>query len=407
MKKKIVFKIQEFPHLSETFIITQIIAAINLGFNVEVLVQRLLSFEESKQLDLIEKYQLGKKIRIEDYKIPKNIFLRLLKWLGLCLINIFSLNKIIKFYSFHNSFSLTWLYQFHFYRNLENVDIYHIQYGTNKNPLDILKKINAIKSSLVVSFHGHDAIFPINGYIPNNGYYNNLFLVSKAIVANTYYLARLIEDLGCEKKLLKTIPVPVDTNLFYPKKRLNDKLGLLKLIMVSRLDSIKGHIYAFKAVERLKKKGYKLSLNIIGEGGERKKLEKYIKENNLEDVILLGAKSQTEVREYLWHSDIFLFPSITLPDGRQETQGLATLEAQACGLPVVAFNSGGIKYTIDINKSGFLCEEKNIEEFSNKIEVLINDPTKRVKMGNHAVEFISENFSLTRIQERWKTIYND
>ncbi len=400
------FKIKEFPHLSETFIISQIITAINLGFNVKVLVQKLLSFEESKQIDLIEKYQLSDKIIIEDYNIPKNKFFRLFKWLLLLIFNIFSISKIVKYHKIQKTFSLTWLYQLNFYRRFKDTQVFHVQYGTNKHPVDLLKAVNYLKGDIIVSFHGHDAIFPINGHIPNNGYYDILFSVSKAIVANTKYLANEIEALGCKKGVLKTIPVPVDTTYFFPNKKLNYNKGVLKLIMVSRLDLIKGHLYAFKAFKNLVEKKYNLHLTVVGEGEERGNLEKYINENELRNITLAGAKSQYEVRELLWKSDVFLFPSITLPDGRQETQGLATLEAQACGLPVVAFNTGGIKYTIDIGKSGFLCEEKSVEELTKKIEELINDVDKRTFMGQHAVNFISDNFSLEVIQNSWKVLYS-
>jgi colanic acid/amylovoran biosynthesis glycosyltransferase len=53
--KKLIFKIGQFPHLSETFILAQIITAINCGYEVKILVSELLDFENSKQLELIEK----------------------------------------------------------------------------------------------------------------------------------------------------------------------------------------------------------------------------------------------------------------------------------------------------------------------------------------------------------------
>ncbi len=46
-KKKIVFKISEFPHVSETFIIAQILTAIQLNYEVKILVNRVLDFKQS------------------------------------------------------------------------------------------------------------------------------------------------------------------------------------------------------------------------------------------------------------------------------------------------------------------------------------------------------------------------
>ena len=63
--KTIIFKIWKFPHLSETFITSQIIIAIKCGFDVKILVKEILPFNESKQVELIVKYGLGDKLIIE------------------------------------------------------------------------------------------------------------------------------------------------------------------------------------------------------------------------------------------------------------------------------------------------------------------------------------------------------
>ncbi|WP_222861338.1 hypothetical protein, partial [Seonamhaeicola marinus] len=82
-----------------------------------------------------------------------------------------------------SKFSLTWLYQLHFYKQFNTAHAIHVQYGTNVNPLDVLKKVGFLKPSLIVTFHGHDVFFPISGYIHNNGYYDNLFGFGDLITA--------------------------------------------------------------------------------------------------------------------------------------------------------------------------------------------------------------------------------
>lgn len=408
MRNQLIFKLWQFPHLSETFITSQIITAINCGFEVKILVKEVLSFKESKQIELLEKYNIEEKIILEDYAIPKNKILRLGIAFWLLIKNIKSLAKIIKFYKYQNTFSLSWLYQFVFYKQFKHVSVIHIQYGTNKSPLDVLKKIKALKASLIVSFHGHDAFFPINGFIPNNGYYTHLFSVTNAIVANTPYLAKKLEGLGCPPEILKIIPVGVDTSFFYPKQKKPILSKTFKLMMVGRLDPVKGHIFAFKAMTILKNKGYDIKLTLVGEGAERPNLERYITEHHLENHIqLLGAKSQEDIRSLLWEHQLFIFPSVSLPDGRRETQGLAPIEAQACGVPVVAFNSGGVKYTVKNGVTGFLCEEENTIELSDKIEKLILEPELLLKMEEQAITFIETNFSKEIIDKRWETLYKN
>lgn len=178
---------------------------------------------------------------------------------------------------------------------------------------------------------------------------------ANAIVANTPYLADILKELGCGAEILKTIPVGVDTSFFIPKKVVQKVSGTLNIITVGRLSLEKGHIYALNVIKVLKNKGLDIHFRIVGEGQERLRLEQYIMESNLNNYVTLeGSKSQEEVRDLLWCSDLFLFTSIALGDGRSETQGLATIEAAAFGLPSVVFDSGGVKHTVNDGVTGFI-----------------------------------------------------
>jgi colanic acid/amylovoran biosynthesis glycosyltransferase len=405
--KKLVFKIGQFPHLSETFILAQIITAINCGYDVKLIIGKVLNFETSKQQNLIAKYEINKKIIVEDYKIPKNKIIRLLKWIVILIINLKKVKQIFNYYRENSKFSLTWLYQWFFYQKFNDVSVFHIQYGTNSKPLDILKK-TGFKPSLIVTFHGHDAFFPINGYIANNGYYDNLFKYGNLITANTPYLADKIIELGSPNELLAIIPVGVDTDFFYPNKETRTICKTLKLITVGRLDKVKGHDFCISAVADLISKGFDVTLAIVGVGAERKSLEDLIAKHKLEDkVFMKGKKSQLEVRQELWEHDVYLLTAVALPDGRRETQGLATLEAQACGLPVIVFDSGGVKYTLEDGISGFVCEEYDVEAFVTKIIKFIKNPNLLTNMSNQAVTSVNKNYSQKVTDKKWKLMYEN
>lgn len=406
MQKKIVFKVPEFPHLSETFIVAQIVTAIKLGYEVEILVRKLLDNANVLNTGLIKNYSLLDKILTEDYKIPENKIVRLFKWMLLLIINFKYLKFILKLYKEYPKFSLTWLYILNFYKQFNEIAIFHIQYGTNKHPIDILKKIGFFKPSVIVTFHGHDAFFPINGFIPNNGYYDDLFKYGNLITANTPYLADIIMELGCPKDILTIIPVGVDTDFFYPKNKIRKLNGVFKMINVGRMDKVKGHHLSIEVAQKLTKLGIDVTLTIIGEGSEHNNMKSLIAKYKLEDrIYLIGSKSQIEVRRLLWEHDVFLLTAVALPDGRRETQGLATLEAQACGLPVVVFDSGGIKYTLKNEVSGFICEEYDVDYIVDKIKILKDNHDLYSKMSFQAVNFVKENYSQKTIDEKWKAIY--
>lgn len=406
--KQIVFKIPEFPHVSETFIIAQIVTAIKLGYDVLIIIRKLTETNVSVYSKIFEKYSLLDKIIMDDYKIPKNKIIRSFNWFILLLRNINHLNYIIKFHKEFPKFSLTWLYTWHFYQQFKQAAIIHIQYGTYKYPIDLLKKTGYFKPSVIATFHGHDAFFPLYGYIQNNGYYDNLFKYADVITANTPYLGNQLLKLGCPKEKLELVPVGVDADFFYPYTEKREISKTLRLITVGRLDKVKGHHFCIQSVYQLINKGIDVTLTIIGEGAEHSNLKSLITKYHLEDVVFMkGSKSQHEVRQALREHDVYLLTAASLPDGRRETQGLATLEAMACGLPVIGFDSGGIKYTFEDKVSGFICDEYDVDCVFNKIKYLIENQKILKEMGIKARKFVTQNYSQNIIDGKWDIIYRN
>lgn len=404
--RTILFKLNQFPNLSETFILAQIILAIDSGFKVKIVVSQLLDIEGSRLEELIYKYSICNLIVIEDFRIPKSRVLRLISAVYLFFLNLKYLKKLILYYKEQEIINLSSVHQFHFYRKFKEYDIVHVQYGTNTWPMDVLKKIGLLGSKLIVSFHGHDAFFPINGHIPNNGYYDKLFNYGDLVIANTAYLANELLKLGCPHHKIQIIPVGVDTSFFVKGETTKTPQAIFNLISVGRLEKVKGHEYAIQVAELLSKKGCKISLIIIGEGSERGKLEKIILSKNLEGVVkLVGKKSPLEVRDMLRSSDVFIFTSVATKFNRRETQGLATIEAQACGLPVVVFDSGGVKYTLMDNVTGYIVPEYDVNLMSERVEQLFNNPKLTKKMGIAAISFVEEQFSQNQIKAKWAKAY--
>ncbi len=405
-EKTILFRMWRFPGYCETFIISQIIIAIKCGYKVQILVEDLNEFKKGIHKEVVEEFEIYEKIVEEDYKIPKSKILRIMKATGLFLINFICFFHFVKFLKYSKGSTIEMIYQFNFLRKLNSYDIIHVQYGTNVKPLDVLKELGILKSKIVVSFHGHDLYFPINGRIPNNGYYDRTFKYADLLVANTFYLKSLLINLGASEEKIKTIPVSVDTNFFYPIKRSKNK-GPIKIITVGRLEVFKGQNFGVECISRLIEKGYNVHFMLIGDGTQKDYLQKLVRKKKLENhITLAGRKTQEEVRGFLREQDIFLMTSITDPDYGVESQGLVTAEAQASGLPVIAFDSGGVKYTFENGKTGFLVPEGDVKEMVNKIEKVIQNDQLREQMSKAAVRYIDINFSQKRINKNWCQVYN-
>lgn len=159
------------------------------------------------------------------------------------------------------------------------------------------------------------------------------------------------------RKEAEVIYPPVDTDKFKLSKKTGDYY-----LVVSRLVPYKKVDLAIKVFNRLNKK-----LIIIGTGSE----EKYLKSIASENIEFLGQKlTDFELLGYYESCRALIFPSV-------EDFGIASLEAQACGKPVIVNNQGGAKESIVNHKTGisFNTEEellsiiKNFDQFKFNPEI--------------------------------------
>jgi len=401
--KKICFKLGEFPNVSETFIVNQIQYAIDLGHPVCITVGKI-NVDNFKFFDSFFN-QKEVEINVINYKIPNSKILRLFKWILLLLYNFFRLKEIIAFYKYSESFSLSHLYKWNFYKMMvTECDIVHVQFGTKMHPMDFFRSYYAFK--LIVSFHGHDAFFPINGFIKQQGYYDLLFKVIDVVNTNTQYLTNQLIKIGCPEHLIKEIPVAVDVNLFN-NQNLDTQNGTLRLLNVGRLHPIKGQSFLIKLMSKVKENKQNINLTIVGTGELKEEYDKLVEDKQLSSYVkLIGAKSQDELKDIYKINDIFLFSSVPI-NNREETQGLVSIEAQSSSLPIIAFNSGGIKYTFKNNESGFLCDIYDIDEMYKKICFFYENRDQILKFGSNGRQFVEKNFSSQIIKNKWKYIYNN
>ncbi len=171
------------------------------------------------------------------------------------------------------------------------------------------------------------------------------------------------------------------------------------ILSVARLDPVKGLDTLVKACRILSDKKIPFKCKIIGEGKERPNLENLIIQSNLIDkVVLLGSRKHEDLPRYYSNADIFVLPS------NQETMGVTTMEAMASGLPVISSNIYGIPELIDDKVNGFLITPGNAEELAGYLEELIKDADKREEFGRRGREKVAEKFNLVTETRKLKKI---
>jgi colanic acid/amylovoran biosynthesis glycosyltransferase len=297
------------------------------------------------------------------------------------------------------------------YHGKLDFDIFHCHFGPNGLIAAWLKELGLLNGTIITTFHGYDANF--NELYDKKYYYSSssqnwsrlVFKHSYIITANTPYLMKQVIELGADPNRIELLPMGVDTSFFIPNEN-QHKQENIQLLSVGRLVKWKCHELGIQVVKNLIKEGFSLKYFIIGDGIERQNLERLIEILHLKkNVKMLGARNQSEVKKWMQESDVFLMTSAYDDSGRRETQGVVTAEAQACGLPVVAFRSGGIPYTLEERKTGFLAEEKNVSEFTQHLRKLCTNETLRKKMGQNARKFVEDNFCQIKLAQKQISLY--
>lgn len=168
------------------------------------------------------------------------------------------------------------------------------------------------------------------------------------------------------------------------------------LVSVGELSSRKNHKVILKALEKVKGD---FKYIICGQGAKKEELIKLSKELNLQEKVeFLGYRQ--DVKEILKASDIFCFPS------KQEGLPVALMEAMASGLPVICSDIRGNKDLIEDKKGGYLLKSYDMDEYSIKIQELIENKVLRQEMGNFNLEKIKD-FDRKKVNTIMEEIYNE
>lgn len=167
---------------------------------------------------------------------------------------------------------------------------------------------------------------------------------------------------------------------------------ILNILIVARLERLKGHLDLIEAFSELITKYNNLRLTVVGEGDEMNTIQEKIKNKKLSNnVELIGFSNPSE---HYKKADIFVLPSYS------EAFPLVVLEAMSYSLPIVATNVGGIPEAIENGVHGYTIAPGDVKELRAKLEILINSKEKRVQMGLNARKRYTSEFTIDKMREK-------
>jgi len=218
---------------------------------------------------------------------------------------------------------------------------------------------------------------------------------SRAIVTETDYAARfLCEQFPRRSDRVHRIYNGLDLTEF---GRADFSSTPPLIIAVGRLIPKKGFSDLIRSCALLAERGKSFRCEIIGEGPLKDELRRQIDQLSLKnDVELIGAKAQTQLRRRLAAANVFVLPSVIDPDGGMDNLPTVIMEAMATGLPVVSTNIGGIPEMVVENETGFLVQPGDVAAMADAIEKAINDSSSAARLGQFGYERARTLFSIEK-----------
>jgi glycosyltransferase involved in cell wall biosynthesis len=151
-----------------------------------------------------------------------------------------------------------------------------------------------------------------------------------------------------------------------------------------------GLTWVIRACGELYRRGNPLWLIIAGDGKEKHNLQKLAGEHLPHRARFVGKVPRNEMYRFYSASDVFVFPGI------RESLGMVFLEAQSCGLPVVAFENAGVPEAVQNGNTGFLVPMYAMEDFVQAIERLVTNKDLRRRMGEQARTYVRKYHDLDK-----------
>lgn len=181
-------------------------------------------------------------------------------------------------------------------------------------------------------------------------------------------------------------------------ERTRQKTREVHILTVAELHPNKGYIYGLQAVQKLVSKGLPVRYTIFGEGDDRNKIEQFILDNELQDVVTLRGYS-AELHKEWCNYDLFLLPSV------KEGLPYTLIEAGKAMMPVVASITGGIPEIIRHESTGLLVRPKDSEQLAREIERLVIDRHLAKKLGIQLHSHVVQNFSHAKMIAQTAQVY--
>jgi glycosyltransferase involved in cell wall biosynthesis len=228
------------------------------------------------------------------------------------------------------------------------------------------------------------------------------------VTISQYSLHKIQSHYGINAGKVRIVPNGVDIEKFKPVADvapLKRKLGLGGepcVLFVGSLIPRKGLPYLIQAAQTVIKTQPNTKFLLVGDGPLKPQLQASLQATNLQrNFQFVGNLSEADLAAIYNCADLFVLPSV------QEGQGIVLLEAQASGVPVVAFGVGGVTEAVRDGETGLLAAGGDTAGLADALLRLLSDEALRKRMGAAGRRFVMENYTWDLCAERMLAVYRE
>jgi glycosyltransferase involved in cell wall biosynthesis len=201
----------------------------------------------------------------------------------------------------------------------------------------------------------------------------------------------------------RVVRTGVDFELFHNAsgEKVREKYGLesdFVLLHVGNLDPYRRQADSIKALYHLSKNHKDVKLILDG-AGSREELKRLCEKLDVKDrVLFLHTSSDEELTKVYAACDVFVFPSPI-------TWGLAAIEAMATGKPAIVSKKAGASEIIQNGVNGMVVDHAKPEQIATQVELLMNNPELRNRIGENAYAYVRSNLSWEKYAQSMERVF--
>jgi len=403
MAGKIAYILSRFPKISETFILREINALQNEGWEIELYPlilekEKVVHIEAKPWLKTLHHFPWisGDVVRANLRYFFKSPFGYLKLW-----------GKMVSGNSSNPKFLARALVIFpkalRMAEEMQRSGIQHIHAHFATHPALTAWLIHHLTGiSYSVTVHAHDI------YVSQTMLVEKMRAASFIVAISEFNREFLIKHVGTEiEEKIKVVHCGIDLETYKSRDEAPPH-AKFELKSIGSLEDYKGMRYLIEACALLLEEKVPLRCEIIGRGKKRPQLERMIAKYHLEETVFLaGAKTQKEVAEALGKADCYVQPSIITDTGKMEGIPVSIMEALGSGLPVVASDISGIPELVRPDETGYLVPEKNPEVLADTLAYIFRHPQKAKDLAKKGRELVEEKYNLSKNSARVARLFEE